>query len=57
VKGRKAYGRRLPNGRVELFSPRREIRRQLGWPSGRQWKHIYRQLRAEAKARGDAVTL
>lgn len=57
MKGRKAYGRRKPDGTTELFSPRREIRRQYGWPSGRQWKRIYRELRAAARARGETVTL
>jgi hypothetical protein len=57
MKGRKAYGRRLANGRTELVSPRRAIRRQYGWPSGRQWKKIYKALRAEAIAAGTPGTL
>jgi hypothetical protein len=57
MKDRKTYGRRRANGRTELFSPRREIRRQLGWPSGRQWKKWYKYLRATAIANGTPGTL
>lgn len=35
-------------------SAKRDLRRAYGWPSGRQWRKIRKELRREAKAQDGA---
>lgn len=37
--------------RGRLHSDVRQLRRDLGWPSGRQWKRMKWRMRAEERAR------